>query len=341
MDERACIHSLVVRHYGPRPYGRPVKAAPAHITRDMRPEEAFRATLSDCLAQLTANAATLRAGRSVEGLHQLRVAFRRLEVALGAFAKEFRQDWLEELRGRARVLSGRMVAARDLDVFVGTLLAGALERDAAPAGAIEGAQALRVQAEAAREAAWATARDCVAGADFARFLDDVAALAQSRLPMGQGRKLPRTAARILARQARRVERRGRAARGGGEADLHRLRIALKKLRYSSEFFAPLYPARRVKAYLARVRRLQEELGHLNDIATVRITIAGLLRGSPAQGKSGEGQSEGGQSEGGKSGDGLRLAAGIVLGWYGAQTPRAVKKVLKRYRKFRALTPFWA
>ena len=55
----------------------------------MRPEDAFRTTLLDCLAQITANAATaLRCrGRSVEGLHQLRVAFRRLEVALGAFGR--------------------------------------------------------------------------------------------------------------------------------------------------------------------------------------------------------------------------------------------------------------
>ena len=62
-------------------------------------------------------------GRSVEGLHQLRVAFRRLEVALGAFGREFGQDWLEELRGRAKILSGRLAPARDLDVFVGKLLA--------------------------------------------------------------------------------------------------------------------------------------------------------------------------------------------------------------------------
>ena len=55
------------------------------MTADMTPEEAFRVTLSDCLAQMTANAGTLRGGRSVEGLHQLRVSFRRLEVTLGAF----------------------------------------------------------------------------------------------------------------------------------------------------------------------------------------------------------------------------------------------------------------
>jgi CHAD domain-containing protein len=289
----------------------------------MRPQDAFRAILSDCLAQLTANAASLRAGRSVEGLHQLRVAFRRLETALDAFATEFRQDWLEELRSRAKLLSGRLAAARDLDVFVGSLLAAAL--DSAPvAEACGGATALRAKAEDAREAAWTTAHNCVTSADFARFLDDVAALAQSRLPLDHGRKLPRTAVRILDRQARRAQKRGRAAKSGDEADLHRLRIALKKLRYSAEFFAPLYPAKAVKAYLACVRRLQDELGHLNDAANARTTIAGLLRARP----------------GNRPDDALFLAAGIVLGWHGAKAPRAVKKALKRYRKFRKLTPFW-
>lgn len=328
MDQRASIHSLVSRHYGPRPYGRPVKAAPARITAAMHPDEAFRATLSDCLAQMTANAATLRAGRSVEGLHQLRVAFRRLEVTLGAFGREFRQEWLEELRSRARVLSGRMAAARDLDVFVGSLLNSALGPEP-----VEGADALRAAAEAARDAAWGTAGACVASADFARFLDDVAALAQSRLPLGRERKLTRTAARILDRQARRVEKRGRAAqrhdaKPSQESDLHRLRIALKKLRYSAEFFAPLYPAKKVKAYIASLRLLQDELGHLNDIAHVRQLIGGLLHArQPAQNTADDSE--------------IRLAAGMVLGWYRAEAPGTMKKALKRYGRFRKLKPFWA
>ena len=327
MDQRSSVHYLVPRHFGPRPYGRPVKVVPARITRAMTAEEAFRAALSDCLAQLTANAAALRAGRSVEGLHKLRVAFRRLEVALGAFGKEFRQEWLEELRGRAKVLSGRMAAARDLDVFVDALLADALDNEALQAEQVEGGDALRAAAQSARNAAWVAAHGCVTSADFARFLDDVASLAQSRLPLGGKRKLLGTAARILDRQALRVEKRGRAARSGEEGDLHRLRIALKKLRYSAEFFAPLYSAKKVRAYLTCVRRLQDELGHLNDVAQVRGTIGGLLRArQPGPARSGDGE--------------MQLAAGMVLGWYAAKTPRALKKALKRYRAFRDFTPFW-
>jgi hypothetical protein len=37
---------------------------------------------------------------------------------------------------------------------------------------------------------------------------------------------------------------------------------------------------------------------------------------------------------------MRFAAGTLVGWYGAQTPGAVRQALKRYRKFRKITPFW-
>ena len=99
-------------------------------------------------------------GRSVEGLHQLRVAFRRLEVALGAFGREFGQDWLEELRGRAKILSARLAPARDLDVFVDKLLGEP------PRSGDAMAAALRARAESARDAGLGRVVACIAGTDF-------------------------------------------------------------------------------------------------------------------------------------------------------------------------------
>lgn len=315
-DPRASVHSLVRRNLGPI---KPVKAAPLHVARSMHPEEAFRATLSDCLAQITANAATLRAGRSVEGLHQLRVAFRRLEVALGAFGREFGQEWLEELRGRAKILAGRTAPARDLDVFVEKLLA-----DRPKSGVSEGLPQLRAHAESARDRAWAVVTVCISSSDFELFADDVAALASSQLPLTRDRRLPRTAERMLDRQVKRMRKRGAVAKSEEEGDLHRLRIALKKLRYTAEFFAPLYPRRDVKGYLRKLRGLQNHLGDLNDVANVRSVVAGLLR-----------------EKNKKEDDGpLRYAGGAMVGWYGAQVPGAVKQALKRYRKFKRIKPFW-
>ena len=82
--------------------------------------------------------------------------------------------------------------------------------------------------------------------------------------------------------AARARRRGKKARDGDEAHLHGLRIALKKLRYTAEFLAPLYPRRKVKRYVRELRGLQETLGAINDIAHVRATIAKLLRETEAK-----------------------------------------------------------
>jgi CHAD domain-containing protein len=318
-DPRAAVHSLIRRAKDKTVFGQPVKAVPGYVAKSMRPEEAFRATLSDCLAQITANAATLRVGRSVEGLHQLRVAFRRLEVALGAFGKEFGQEWIEELRGRAKILLGRLSPARDLDVFTGKLLVSPPK-----SGISDGLPQLRIRAEAARDTAWIAAQACIASADFEMFTDDVAALAGSQLPLTRDHKLTRTARRILDRQAARVKKRAKLAKSQEEGDLHRLRIALKKLRYAAEFFAPLYPRRDVSRYLKQVRGLQNHLGDLNDVANVRSVVGGLLR-----------------EKNKKDDDGvLRYAAGAMVGWYGAQVPHAIKQALKRYKKFKKVEPFW-
>jgi len=311
----ASIHSLSRRSVHP---AQPVKARSAHIHSRMSPDDAFRVTLSDCLAQMTANAGVLRAGRSTEGLHQLRVGLRRLEVALKSFGEAFDQPWLEELRGRAKVLASRLGPARDLDVFLEELLA-------APAKNIgqddmEMFAGLRSHAENARTLAWKQVHDCIAGSDFTVFLDDVAALAQSRLPLAHDHRLKPMAARMLARQAARAAKRGRSARSHEEGDLHRLRIALKKLRYTAEFFAPLYKKKKVKRYLSHIRKLQDSLGRLNDIAHARSVIAQLAQ--PAQ-----------------SSD-TRFAAGTVQGWYGARRPRLVKRTMRRWSKLKETKPFW-
>jgi CHAD domain-containing protein len=321
-DPRAAVHSLVRRNLGAQKlvFSRPAKAVPGHVARGMRPEEAFRAILLDCHAQIAANAALVRAGRgelrSVEGLHQLRVAFRRLDVALGAFGREFGQDWMKELRGRAKILAGRLAPARDLDVFVTELLAQAPQARGIPG--------LRERAETARQAAWIAAAECATGEDFERLVDDVAALASSQLPLTRRRHLPKTARRILDHQARRVKKRGKTARSEDEGDLHRLRIAVKKLRYSAEFFAPLYCGHKVRKYLKKLRALQNHLGRLNDIANARATVGELLKIHGRKAAAPE----------------TSFAGGAVMGWFGAQSPHAVRHALKRYRKFRRIKPFW-
>jgi CHAD domain-containing protein len=292
---------------------------PVPLNRKMAADAAFRAILADCLGAASAQAGVLRAGRSAAALHRLRVALRRLEVMLAAFGKAFAQDWFADLRGRAKAISARLAPARDLDVFLEDLWPEATKSLEARGDGGD-FTALRRDAEALRDQAWAAVETCLASEDFSHLLDDVAALSQSRLPMAGGDTLKRVAPRLLQRAAKRVEKRGRKARSLEEGDLHRLRIALKKLRYIAQAFAPLYDTRKVAPYLAAVKRLQEELGHLNDIAHARTTIADLLR-------------VGLVSE-------IGYGAGLFAGHYRAGRDAHARKAMKRYGDFKDRKRFW-
>ena len=69
------------------------------------------------------------------------------------------------------------------------------------------------------------------------------------------------------------------------------------------------------------------MGELNDIANVRGVIGDLLQLQPRNVRKEDEAS-------------LRFAAGTMVGWHRARTPRAISQALKRYAKFRKITPFW-
>ena len=294
------------------------KQARLKLNRKMRADAAFRAILADCLGAASAQAGVLRTGRSVEALHQLRVALRRLEVMLAAFGDVFGQDWFTDLRGRTKAISARLAPARDLDVFLEDLWPEATTSlDGTGGGDFA---ALRRDADAIRDEAWAAVETCLASEDFSHLLDDVAVLSQSRLPIGTDNNLKRVSRKLLKAAAKRVRRRGRSARSRDERDLHRLRIALKKLRYIAQAFAPLYRKNKVTPYLAALKRLQEQLGQLNDIAHAKSTLAELLRiGLVAE---------------------IGYSAGLFAGHYAAGRERRIAKAARRYRDFKAMKAFW-
>ena len=74
----------------------------------------------------------------------------------------------------------------------------------------------------------------------------------------------------IARRAKKVMRRSRKLAELDGERRHKLRIAMKKLRYAIEFFESLFVARKESKRIRRFERLLEELqdslGALNDIS---------------------------------------------------------------------------
>ena len=312
-----------------------VPARPLRLRRSMTLEDAFRATVLECLAHVAANVAPVVRSRDVEGLHQLRVGLRRLHVAFAAFGDEFRTPALMDLKARTKAFTDAIAPARDLDVFIDELFVPMAEQ----LGHDDAFRILRARAEEARIRAWDEAVEHISSHEFSVFQDDVAAAAEARSWLGghdiaidlKARlavRVPvmKAAGRMMDEHLMRVRKRGRRVKSLEQRDMHRLRIALKRLRYATEFYGPLYKKKVVKRYLAHLKRLQDLLGALNDVAQVRSVLARLIADESTTPHT--------QAD-------LCFAAGLINGWHRAGAERIGKKALRRWDKFKRQDPFWA
>jgi len=304
----------IVRSYRPSSgnlNARAVMARRVHLRRRMTVEEAFRATVLECLAQVGGNAPAIRA-HDPRGVHQIRVGLRRLQMALNSFGDYAQTPVLKALGKRGRALADAFGPARDLDVFADELLAPVLRKYADHDSFIALGQALRH----ARGEAWDDALSEILDPDFGAFLNDVAAAAES-VPLDATR-IGKVSDRALDAHLARAKKRGKRAGPRFGERTHRLRIALKKLRYAAEFFAPLYRRKKAAAYIKRLKTLLDAFGEANDVHGIGEALARL-------GEAPE----------------LRFAAGVVAGWHGAREKRLTKKALKSWRTFKKVRPFWS
>ncbi len=204
-------------------------------------EDAFRISLMHCLRHIALNTPVVSQARDMEGLHQLRVGLRRLRAALEVFGRAFDNDVLGELRMRAKSLGKTFGETRDLDVFADELFSAV--ETAAPNRA--GMAELRGLVDAARSDSWRRCSAHASSGEFTRFLLDLAAAAETRVwrqgvePMQIAtfvQPAEEFARVVLDKRNRKARKRARRLADLNTSQRHRLRIALKKLRYAAEFF---------------------------------------------------------------------------------------------------------
>lgn len=214
-----------------------------------------------------------RAGEDIEGVHQMRVATRRLRAALRVFGDVLPGD-SDVIRAELKWLADALGAVRDLDIQIDAVRAGA--------------ESIEASAEALPPVlAWFEARHVAARAHLLETLDSAryAALVTSLSMLVAMDSLgwPATALApatdSLPDRLRMPYRRYRkAARGVGQtspmADLHRARIRAKQLRYALEFAADEYgkPAR---ALIKRATALQDTVGHIHDSTLIEERLQSL------------------------------------------------------------------
>jgi triphosphatase len=261
----------------------PVARRPAKLRLDPTTalDDAFAAILRSCLKHMLESIPAAEDGRDPDGIHQLRVSLRRLRAALDLMRAVGSLSRLETLRADARWFAHNLGAAREWDIFE----TETLPTIARGCPTISGFEALADIAQKRRSVAYNNVRMMLADRRCAAFIIGLGGWIEARgwrsdVPpesLGQlAEPATNFAHRMLSAQHAKVLKRGKHFKSQAAEERHRLRLAVKKLRYVVEFLLPLYdlgkPARR---YSHKLAELQEELGSFNDMATTAALLSGL------------------------------------------------------------------
>jgi CHAD domain-containing protein len=204
-----------------------------------------------------------RAG-DVEGVHELRVATRRLRAALRFFAPVLPARFVENAGREIQWLASTIGAVRDLDVLgqLVTARAPRLDPDVrSPLGP------LAIYIHDRRAAAHAALVAALDSARCRRLLDRLAAFAESMPPRRSQETLGEVAPSLLRPLLRAVLSAGRSIGENPQPEaLHRLRVRGKRLRYALETLRGL-GGKNVGKMLRRLVALQDLIGDHQDAFT--------------------------------------------------------------------------
>jgi triphosphatase len=304
-------------------FGDAVSAPDLTLTPEMTVEEALAGIIRHCLAHLRGNERIVVVGESPKAVHQMRVSMRRLRSGLQLFRKQIPDPDYRHFEGEIRWLGECLGEVRNWDVFrAETLQRASPALEEAERAALDAGAALR------RDRLFAELRATIASPRYTALVLDLGAwttrcgwrnqpvdeeTARLFVPIGEA------AGEILDRRRRIARKRGAgfAKLDGGER--HKLRIALKKLRYAGEFLRCLYDEKKARRYLKLASALQDRLGIANDVETAERLVQDLGADSDAT---------------------LAQAAGKLLGWHRRGLADADHGIRREWRDFRAARPFW-
>ncbi|HEV7880432.1 CYTH and CHAD domain-containing protein [Bradyrhizobium sp.] len=289
---------------------------------------AFQVIGRSVLKHIAANEPAVRAA-DPEGVHQMRVGVRRLRAAIAVFSELLGCNQTEQIKGDLKWLAGKLGPVRDLDVFLRSKIELFEGSDSPTAGLPELKSELIYRRDIAAESAKAaitTARYRLLVFNILEWIEDGKWLKQPR--SHENRKIRPFAADLFERRTRKARRKAKRA---GEVDphaRHKLRIAIKKLRYALYFFETLYShdgsAKALSRYKKHLKDLQDNLGALNDIAVHQKLATKLAAGS-----------------GGPKPELVSFAAGLIAGCERSEVQPILAEVTRTARKLRRAKKFWS
>jgi triphosphatase len=298
------------------------RAQPPHLDPRLSGSEALECIGRYCLDQILRNEPAALAGRP-DGVHRMRVGIRRLRAALSAFREIVPDDQRRWASKELRSLADTLGEARNLDVFKTALVDPAR-------GTVADKRQLRSLADAVhhrRDAAYSAIGEAIRSTRYSALILRLFRWFDGREWQEGGiteelqRPIGEIVPAMLDRCRRAVERRCRGFAEQSPPQRHRLRIALKKLRYTAELFAGLYPSSAVEEFTQRLKHLQDDLGGANDVHIGELLVRELATGAAKD-------------------VGIVTSGRHVLEWHKRRLLKEEKKLREDLRLLEQAQPFW-
>jgi CHAD domain-containing protein len=226
-------------------------------------------SMLDRLDAMAARVKGVTTARDVEDVHQMRVASRRLRAALRQFRHEFPEGSVKSWNRIVRRVTRRLGPARDLDVQI-LFVRDHLEH-LEDGGLRPGVRRLLLRWKQKRERLQPKVRRAMEDLSASGLFDDLGGTLRRILTHARLENVPdrSEAVRERARTSVRSEVESLLSfetfvpQPERAEELHRMRIAAKRLRYTLELFAPVYDGA-LDDHVKRIKRIQTLLGDLHD-----------------------------------------------------------------------------
>ena len=252
------------------------------LVREPQPElplpstslEQLRPYLREQYARMLAHDPGVRVGKNPEGLHQMRVATRRLRSVLNTAAPILDPAWVTEMRSELAWLGGELGPARDLDVLIPYLREEAGRLDPADRKALA---PLFKKLVNSRAVARRRVLKALRSERYLALLASIEASATGPPPGGVGslRAEVKNEFKRLRKAMRQVEREPT------DEAIHQARINGKRARYATELLEDELGKPGLKL-LAAAKEFQDAAGEHHDAVVAEARIRALLRGIRVQ-----------------------------------------------------------
>jgi CHAD domain-containing protein len=271
----------VARALGERAAAPPDLVVPEPLRQRATLGELVRHSVAAGVQRLIDHDPIVRTGDDSEGVHQARVATRRLRSDLRTFRPILHTEWSEPLRAELRWLGEQLGRVRDADVLLGRLDA---KREGLPVEEQADADLLINRLRAMRERDRALMLDAMRSERYVSLLDRlVAAASAPRLRAGvESERASKKVAQLAHRPCKRLRKQvGRLPTVPSDSDLHELRKRAKQARYALEAITPV-AGRRAARTAERIADLQSVLGDHQDAVVAVAWLRDAARDSDAE-----------------------------------------------------------